>query len=66
VNRYSVYETGTDRPICIFGTPAQCAEALGIETHTFYNYLARLRSGRSPIQKIEIFKDDASEEAVIL
>ena len=61
-HRYSVYERGTDRPICIYGTSEQCAAALGIPVHTFYTYITRQRSGRKAPKKIEIFFDDIDDE----
>lgn len=64
-NFYSVYERGTDRPIFIHGTPAQCAEAMGVPVETFYHYLTRIRKGlpNAP-QKYEIIKDDFDEEDI--
>ena len=38
---YSVYENGTDQPICIHATAVQCAAALGVDPHTFYTYVAK-------------------------
>lgn len=42
-HRYSVYERGTDRPIYIHGTAAECAAALGIAVHTFHTYVTKQR-----------------------
>lgn len=55
-NRYSVYERGTDRPICIHGTSDECAKALGICRNTFYRQLNRQHNGQPP-KKYEIFED---------
>ena len=63
-NFYSVYERGTDRPIFIHGTPAQCAAAMGVDVKTFYTYLVRIRLGKRVPQKIEILKDDFDEEDI--
>ena len=60
VNRYSVYERGTDRPIIIAGTAKECVAALGIETASFYKQTYRTRRGLPP-QKYEIFTDDPEE-----
>ncbi len=59
-NWYSVYERGTDRPIIIHGTPAECAAALGITRDSFYKSIQLTKSG-SPRKKYEIFKDDPEE-----
>ena len=40
---YSVYESGTDRPICIHGTAVECAAALGVAVETFRTYIAKKR-----------------------
>ena len=62
-NRYSVYERGTDRPICIHGTSDECAKALGIERRTFYSYIARARRGKiGAPTKYEIFEDEDDED----
>ena len=61
--RYSVYERGTDRPICIYGTAEECAAALGVPLQTFYTYVARQRHGhKERRKKIEIFFDDFDDE----
>ncbi len=64
-NRYSVYETGTDRPIRIWGTSAECAASMGIDRHSFYKYVMRARNGQ-PIQKYEIIEHTEKEEDVLL
>ncbi len=56
-NRYSVYERGTDRPIMIHGTSAECAGALRIGIPSFYKQIQRSRQGQ-PSQKYEIFTDE--------
>ena len=65
---YSVYENGTDRPICIHGTAAECAASLGIDIHTFYNYVARKRKNDPHAPEwIEIYfdeDDDTSDSEV--
>lgn len=58
--KYSVYERGTDRPIMIHGTAAECAAAMGVRTNTFYIYVMRQNKGWP--QRIEIFMDDPDEE----
>lgn len=60
-NSYSVYERGTDRPILIHGTSAECAAALGICVTTFYKQIQRTRQGMPP-KKYEIFTDEDDEE----
>lgn len=61
--KYSVYETGTDRPICIHRTAKECADALGIKLNSFYRQIMRARAGKPP-QSYEIFidTDDDDEE----
>lgn len=63
--RYSVYETGTDRPIMIWGTAKACAAALGIDLGSFYKAITRARVGR-PVQKYEIIIHTEKEEDVLL
>ncbi len=60
-HRYSVYEVGTDRPICIYGTAQECADALGIDRNSFYRKLTRAKKGKAP-QQHEIFIDDTDDE----
>lgn len=60
MNRYSVYETGTDRPIAIYRTAEECAAALGITPGSFYKKIGRARAGRPP-RKYEIFTDEDEE-----
>ena len=60
-NYYSVYETGTDRPICIHGTAEECAAAMDIEVQTFYTYITRFRAGPLAPKKIEIFRDEEDD-----
>ncbi len=62
--RYSVYETGTDRPLVIWGTGQQCAKALGIDIKTFYSQIARARRGAPP-KKYEIIVHKEKEEDVL-
>lgn len=64
-NRYSVYETGTDRPISIYGTAKECADALHIAVESFYKQIMRMRKGQPP-QRYEIFIDDTDDEEVNL
>ncbi len=61
-NLYSVYARGTDRPIMIAGTAAECAAALGITRSSFYTQIVRTRKGQPP-QKYEIFEDNPKKEA---
>ena len=58
---YSVYERKTDKPIVIYGTPTECAKALGITRSSFYCKIARQRSGMHQPQKYEIFEDEEVE-----
>ena len=60
-HRYSVYETGTDRPIIIYGTAQECADALGIDRHSFYGQVMQARKGKGP-KSYEIFRDDDIKE----
>ena len=59
---YSVYERATDKPIVIYGTPEECAKALGITRDSFYSKVAKARSGTRPSRKYEIFEDEETEE----
>lgn len=59
--RYSVYEAGTDRPLRIWGTSVECAAAMGIALHTFYNYVKLSRNGH-PVEKYEIIVHTEAEE----
>ena len=63
-NRYSIYEAGTDRPICIYATAEECAKALGVELCTFYSYVRRCRAQYHAPQKIQIYKDDIEEDII--
>lgn len=58
--RYSVYEHGTDRPICIYATAQECAAVLGVSINTFYTYVMRIRQGRPP-KKVDIYIDDKED-----
>ena len=55
---YSVYERATDKPIVIYGTPEECAKALGIARDSFYSKVAKARSGTRPSRKYEILEDE--------
>jgi hypothetical protein len=59
---YSVYEVGTDRPICIHGTGSECAKAMGISVQSFWHYLVRIRTGKRVPKKIEIFQDEEDDD----
>ena len=61
---YSVYESGTDRPICIHGTAAECAAALGVAVDTFRTYVAKKRKNhpQSP-DWIEIYFDEEDDNS---
>lgn len=63
--RYSVYETGTDRPIIIWGSARECAAALGITYNSFHCYISRARAGR-PYKGIEIVEHDTTGEEDVL
>lgn len=59
---YSVYENGTDQPICIHATAAQCAAALGVDPHTFYTYVAKRRKNHSqPPGGFRIYFDEEDD-----
>ncbi len=58
---YSVYKTGTDMPICIHGTAAECAAAMGISVQSFWHCVAQIRSGRRKPKKIEIVQDEEDD-----
>lgn len=62
LRKYSVYEVGTDRPICTNGTAQECAAALGIKLNSFYWQMHRLKDGLHTPRKYEIFIDDDDEE----
>ena len=55
---YSIYERATDKPIVIYGTPQECADALGITRDSFYSKIAKERSGKRKSNKYEIFEDE--------
>ena len=55
---YSIYERATDKPIVIYGTPQECAQALGITRDSFYPKIAKERSGGRRSRKYEIFEDE--------
>ena len=55
---YSVYESGTDKPIMIYGTPEECAQALGITRESFYSKISKARNGKRMPKKYEIFEDE--------
>ena len=61
LNRYSVYERGTDRPIYIYGTAAECAAALGMKLDSFYRLLWRQRLGDYH-KSLEVFEDTDEED----
>ena len=61
MNMYSVYERPTDRPIVIYGTARECAEALGITRESFYKQLIREKRGVPP-KSYEIFEDGPESE----
>ena len=54
---YSVYESGTDKPLVIHRTSDECAKALGITRDSFYSTISRQRNGKKPM-KYEIFEDE--------
>lgn len=62
LRKYSVYEHGTDRPICIYGTAEECAEAMGVTLHGFYKSIWSRRSGRNTPRKYDIYIDDDEED----
>ena len=62
--RYSVYERATDKPVVIYGTPEECAKALGITRDSFYSKVAKARNGTRPSMKYEIFEDEEVDEDV--
>ena len=59
--RYSVYETGTDRPICIWVNGKKCAAALGIGLKSFYRQVVRTKRGAPP-KRYEIIIHDTNTE----
>lgn len=58
--RYSVYERGTDRPLCIYGTTVECAKVLGVAPDTLYTYVCRIRQGHR-MRKYDIYIDDEED-----
>ena len=62
---YSVYESGTDKPIVIHGTSDECAKALDITRDSFYSKIAKQRQGKKPM-KYEIFEDEEDDSDGIL
>ena len=63
---YSVYERTTDKPIVIYGTPEECAKALGISRDSFYSKVAKARSGSRKPVKYEIFEDKENDDDGVL
>lgn len=63
--RYSVYETGTDRPIIIWGSALECAAALKIQLHSFYKQVTRMHRGEPP-KGYEIITHDTKDEEDII
>ena len=63
---YSVYERTTDKPIVIYGTPEECAKALGITRDSFYTKVAKARNGSRIPRKYEIFEDKEDDNDGIL
>jgi hypothetical protein len=61
LNKYSVYEQGTDKPIFIYGTAAECANSLGVSVGSFYKQIWRARNGMPP-QKYQIYIENTDEE----
>ena len=65
-NRYSIYETGTDRPIMIWGTAQECAAALGISPASLYKQIVRTRKGQPPLKYEIIVHEKTDKEDVLL
>lgn len=61
MNMYSVYERETDRPVVIYGTSRECADALGIDRGSFFRQLNRQKRGLGP-KSYEIFEDGPARE----
>lgn len=63
--RYSVYERGTDRPIAIWASSQECADALHITRASFFKQVMRCKQGK-PVQKYEIVIHDTTDEEDVL
>ena len=48
-------------PIVIYRSSKECAEAIGIDVSTFYQYIARQRVGK-PCARFVIYEDELEEE----
>ncbi|MBR2047114.1 MAG: hypothetical protein IJ960_00810 [Oscillospiraceae bacterium] len=58
-HHYSVYHRGTDRPIMIHGTAAECARAMGVLVASFRSFWCRQRRGRpNACRKWEIIREE--------
>ena len=60
---YSVYESGTDRPIYIYGTAVECAAALGITVETFRTYVMLKRKNHPHLpQWMDLYFDEFDDD----
>lgn len=61
LKRYSVYHKETDEPLIIYGTGAECAQAMGIKVNSFYRYLVRMRQGVIKLKKWAVYEDEIDD-----
>ena len=58
---YSVYHA-TDRPLIIYATAKECAEAMGITLNSFYRCVMRMREGKIKMRKWTVYEDEVGDE----
>ena len=56
--KYSVYDAKTEMPILIYASSKECAKVMGIELHSFYRYLYRMRKGEIKLRKWLVYEDE--------
>ena len=56
--KYSVYDAKTEMPILIYAGSKECAKVMGIELHSFYRYLHRMRKGEIKLRKWLVYEDE--------
>ncbi len=61
--RYSVYRSGTDEPVYIYGTRVQCAKAMKISVKSFDCYASWQKSEKArKIKKWIIVKEEVTQD----
>ena len=62
---YSVYNKKDDRPLIIYATARECAEAIGIKLNSFYRYICRMRAGKIELRKWLVYEDELEDEEYV-